>query len=225
MKKVVLAGLVAAMSVSASLSAQPGYSYGPGYHPGSAPRASYTPYGYRAPAARVAEQQDPARLLRDGMEKMLAFLRQSPPPDKLQIAGFLDKEIAPFFDFEYMARSAAGPLARDMSADQRKRLEGKLKEEFLGTLASRLSDYDKQQVAYLPARQARGGDRVTLSVAVRDAGPYPAKIDFRMRRSGDSWKVVDVAANGSSALAYYRDYFRRAVARGPAGPGPYAQYR
>ena len=28
-----------------------------------------------------------------------------------------------------------------------------------------------------------------------------------MRRSGDDWKIIDVKANGSSAVLYYRRHF------------------
>jgi phospholipid transport system substrate-binding protein len=217
MKKVVLAGLIAAASFSSAAYAQPYYGPGQGYYRGG---TAAVPSGYRAPAVQRAQQPSPAVLLKDGMEKMLTFLRRSPRPGANEIVGFLDSEVAPFFDFGYMARAAAGPVYREMDAAQRSRLEARLKEEFLGTLAMRLSEFNQQQVRYLPPRRVRG-DRVTLSVAVDNAGPYPAKIDFRMQRTADGWKVVDVAANGSSARAYYRNYFRRAVARGPAGPGGY----
>lgn len=217
MKRVFLAGLIAAVSFSGAAFAQPYYGPGQGYYPGRGPAA---PYGYRVPAAPVAQQRNPAALLKEGMEKMLAFLRRSPVPSANEIVGFLDSEIAPFFDFAYMAQAAAGPVYREMDEGQRARLQARLKEEFLGTLASRLAEYDQQQVRYLPARRVRN-DRVTLGVAIDKAGPYPAQIDFRMQRTADGWKVVDVAANGSSALAYYRNYFRRAVARGPAGSRAY----
>ena len=219
MKKVVLAGVFSFVAVTGSLSAQPGYPYGAGqgYYPGSAPRAYSGSRGYAPPAAR---QQNPTAVLKSGMEKMLAFLRQTPAPDRLRIAAFLDQEIAPFFDFEYMGQAVAGKLYRDMSDAQRKRLEARLKEEFLGTLAARLAEYDQQQVVYLPARRGRG-DRVSLSIAVQEAGPYPTRIDFRLRRTDDGWKVYDVAANNSSALAFYRNYFRQSVARGSGGAAPY----
>lgn len=220
MKRVLLAGLIAAASAGTSVLAQPHYGPARGYAPGSAPGLPYGAYGQGAPATAPAAQPNPAALLKDGMEKMLAFLGRTPRPSAPQIVAFLDSEVAPFFDFAYMARSAAGPIYQNMDEGQRARLEARLKEEFLGTLAARLADYDQQQVRYLPPRRVRG-DRVTLSVAIDNAGPYPAQIDFRLQRGADGWKVIDVAANGSSALAYYRNYFRQAMARGPAGPRPY----
>jgi phospholipid transport system substrate-binding protein len=41
------------------------------------------------------------------------------------------------------------------------------------------------------------------------AGAYPTRIDFRFYRGESGWKIFDVSANGSSALAFYRQYFAR----------------
>ena len=216
MKKILLAGLAATTVWAGCATANPGYGYGPG------------PGGYYAPPPayphRVAPESETAgAVLRRGMDALLAFLEQTPEFDRLKIAAFLEEEIAPFFDFAYMAQVAAGPVIRDMDEEQRLKLEGKLKELFLTALAERLGAYDQQQVVYLPPRRAQGKN-VTLSIAIQGAGPYPAKIDFRLHRTGGEWKVYDVAANGSSALAYYRDYFRRATMPRPpmgGGSGPY----
>ena len=52
---------------------------------------------------------------------------------------------------------------------------------------------------------------VSVSVGVLRPGTYPAKLDFRMRRTGDGWKVYDVVANGRSASAYYRMQLNRSA--------------
>jgi len=222
MKKMLLAGIVAvAAGVAGQAMAEPGYGPGPGssgYYPAPPTRYMGPRYGQRqAPADATDENPGPGALLRSGVDKLLAFVSQSPMPDRLKIAAFLEEEISPFFDFTYMARVAAGPAMRDMTEEQQQRLSGRLKEMFLGALAERLSDYDQQQVIYLPPRGTRG-KVVTLSVAIQQAGPYPAQLDFRLHRTAEGWKVFDVAANGSSALAYYRDYFRRAMMPKPSGP-------
>ena len=35
----------------------------------------------------------------------------------------------------------------------------------------------------------------------------PVHLDFRMKRDGDNWRIIDVKANGSSAVLYYRRHF------------------
>jgi len=224
MKKTLLAGVLIAAGLGVAV-AQPYAPYGPGpgmggYGPGNV-APSYGSYGYGMPPRIARQAENPGATLKKGVESLLAFLDQSPRPDLLKTAAFLEQEIAPYFDFTYMANAAAGPMIKRMDEAQVQRLEGKLKEMFLGALAERLSDYEKQQVVFLPQRRGRGGGNdVTLSVGIQNPAGYPAQLDFRMHRTNDGWKVIDVAANGSSALAYYRNYFRQVMSAQRA-PAPY----
>jgi phospholipid transport system substrate-binding protein len=166
------------------------------------------PYGppvYRT-TPRTSATAEAAAVLREGMEKLLEFLQKD--ENKLQVAAFLDREIAPYFDFDAMARWVAGPGYARMGRDARKALAARLEARFLGTLAKRLAGYDGQQVRYFRPRTARRG-AVSVSVGILRPGSYPAKLDFRMRRAGDGWKVYDVVANGRSAAAYYRMQLNR----------------
>ena len=112
MKKVVLAGIVAGISLAGSAVAQPYYGYGPGgagpgaYYPGAPAQPPRGGYGYRG-QPQVEQGENAAAVLKQGMDNLLSFLRQSPDP--AQLAAFLEAEVAPAFDFTYMARAAAGP--------------------------------------------------------------------------------------------------------------------
>ncbi|RKT43806.1 MlaC/ttg2D family ABC transporter substrate-binding protein [Thiocapsa rosea] len=151
--------------------------------------------------------------LKEGMDKLLAFLALKEAPNRLQVAAFLDREIAPYFDFEQMAKWVAGPAAEGMSAEDKKALAARLEADFLGTLASRLMDYQGQQIRMLPPRMGPRGD-VTVNVALLGAQNYPAKLEFRMYNASTGWRVYDVVANGQSAAAYYRVQFQRMAGQG-----------
>jgi phospholipid transport system substrate-binding protein len=151
--------------------------------------------------------------LKEGMDKLLGFLARDEVPNRLQVAAFLDREIAPYFDFEYMAKWVAGPASEGMSAEDRKAMAAHLEADFLGTLASRLMDYEGQQIRMLPPRMGPRGD-VSVNVALLRAQSYPAKLEFRMYKSPTGWRVYDVVANGQSAAAYYRVQFQRMAGQG-----------
>ncbi len=227
MKKVVLAGIVAGMALVGTATAQPYYGYGPGaggYHSGGATQPPRGAYGYRGQQAPAAQQSDAAAVLKKGMDEMLSFLSQSPPPNPMEMAVYLETVVAPAFDFTYMAQAAAGPVYRNMDAAQRARLEQKLKEMFLGTLAQRLASFDQQQVQYMPQRRGRG-NRATIGVLIQNPAGYPSKLDFQLLRGEDGWKIVDVAANNTSALAFYRNYFKQAMYGRAGGPPQGGGYR
>jgi phospholipid transport system substrate-binding protein len=121
--------------------------------------------------------------------------------------AYLKKEIAPYFDFAYMTRWAAGPAWREMNAAQRAEMQEKLTTSFLTTLAQKLTTYSNQPIRYLTPR-GHGSDEVTVSAWIMQPAGYPTKLDFRFYKSKDGWKVFDVKAAGNSAVVYYRDQFR-----------------
>jgi len=173
-------------------------------------------YGYMPPGS-MAQQQTPgpADLLRAGVAKLLQFMRQQERPNPELMKAFLDKDIAPYFDFAYMAQWTAGPAYRNMNEQQRGLLENKIREMLLSSLGQRLSSYDNQDVRFFKPRRV-GPNEVKVRMGILQAGGYPTRIDFRFYRSDSGWKVFDVSANGSSALSFYRQYFAR-QARLPGG--------
>ena len=207
MKRMTLLALVLTVGFSSGLVAQP-------YYPGGMSRLG--------PAVE-ATQPGPAEILERGLQRLLAFVGGEARPDKAAIATFLDREIAPYFDFSYMAQWAGGPLWRRMTPQQRREFEGRLQQMFLGALTQRLTRYGGQQIRVLRSRPGRNNE-VTVGVAIQNPRGYPARLDFRFYRSDEGWKVFDVSANGNSALMYYRQYFRQ-QARRPAAPRGYYQGR
>jgi phospholipid transport system substrate-binding protein len=175
--------------------------------------ASYYP-GYGESASPMPlEQAAPDQVLREGVGKLLKFMRQSQRPSQAEIARFLENEIAPYFDFAYMSTWVAGPMNRYMTDQQHAELALSVQQLLLGTLAQRLTSFQNQDVRFFPPRRV-GENEVKVRVGILRAGGYPAKIDFRFYRGRDGWKVFDVAANGSSALSYYRQYFSRRMGGG-----------
>lgn len=159
---------------------------------------------------RSFQQQElaPDVILKEGMTNLLKFMRQKERPHPKAIAAFVESNIAPYFDFAYMAQWAAGPAYRKMSEEQRQGLEQEVKEMLLSTLSTRLGSYENQEVRFLRPRRA-GKNEVKVRVGILQSGGYPAAIDFRFYRSKDGWKVFDVSANGTSALSFYRQHFAR----------------
>lgn len=200
MKAKLLAVAGFALCISAIASAQT-------YYPGAGPATG---------SMRQAQQPGPASLLKTGLRRLIAFAGQKERPSEQQIAAFLDRDIAPYFDFAYMARWAGGKMWRGMTPDQRRAFESRLQRMFLGTLAERLTSYGGQQVQVQRARRGRPNE-VVVGVAVQNPRGYPARLDFRFYRSSEGWKIFDVSANGTSAVMHYRKHFNRMVRQGRGG--------
>jgi phospholipid transport system substrate-binding protein len=186
--------LAAALLVaSTQLFAQSGYGQGdPLYEP------AYVP----VPAT-------PDQVVRRGVDRLTGFLMGAQNPSPASIRVFLDREIAPDFDFTYMARWAAGPMYRRLSPAQHTRMASVLKDMFLSALAKNLGTYAQPtpRVDVYPARASANGSQATVHARVVSPNGMYSGLNFRFYWNEQGWRIFDVSANGASAVAYYRGYF------------------
>jgi len=91
-----------------------------------------------APPMPAPSADNPAVALRTGMDKLLGFLNGGNSPSTDELNAFLNAEIAPFFDFEYMTESAGGRLYERMQAEEQQSLVEKLQASFPTKIAKKL---------------------------------------------------------------------------------------
>ena len=171
--------------------------------------------GYATPAPQATKRfpdDGPAAVTQGGLKRLLDYLQNS-DGDLKKLGAFLNTQVAPYFDFAYMAKAAAGNLYRHMTEEQRHRLANRIKRQFLSSMVEKLGNYSSQQVRVVSQRLAPDGRTGVVTAAIRDPQGYPARMDFRFYRSKNGWKVYDVMANGQSAVVHYRRQFRQTMYR------------
>ncbi len=172
------------------------------------------PYGYAQPYAQYPNysQQSPAQLLELGIKVLQDYLRTGNFKNQDEVINFLDTQLSPFFDFEQMARWAAGYYYQRMNSAQRYIFQSNLKKLFFAAFARIISAYGDAQprVQFFPPRR-QGYDEVVVTARVIPSNNYPIRIDFRFMQGPQGWKIYDVGTNGNSAIAYYRAYFRNLI--------------
>ena len=145
---------------------------------------------------------------RAALDKLQKFSanRDKARPELLH--GFLENEIIPHFAFDQMTYWIAGPYARYMNAANLKELEDKVKKTFLNSMSTHLGNYDanSSRVNFRPV-QYRGYNNANVSAFISRPNHRPDQLEFRMKSQGNSWKIIDVKANGISAAQYYRKHF------------------
>ena len=171
----------------------------------AAPYAPYHPPYYPTPQA---ESPVPATIVKAGITKLTKFIRSGGAQNPAQARTFLEAEVVPYFDFNYMARWAAGPAWRTMTAEQRIHLQDKITQAFMTTLVQKLTSYSNQPIRYFTPR-GQGSDEVRVSAWIMQPSGIPTKLEFRFYKSQDGWKIFDVRAGGNSAVIHYRNQFRR----------------
>ncbi|HID48765.1 MAG TPA: ABC transporter substrate-binding protein [Chromatiales bacterium] len=163
-------------------------------------------YGY-APARSSAEL--PGDKLREGIDRITAYLARGENRNPAELAAFIDKEIAPYFDFSRMARWIAGRSYPYLDPAQRAAFEKTVSEMFMAAMVRQIAGFGYEKVRYLRPRGNPRSGQITLSLMAYSKTGQPTRISFRMYRGRDGWKVYDVSSNGQSAVGYYRQYFAR----------------
>ncbi len=180
-------------------------------NPGSYYAQHYRPKSLPVP---VVTSKSPVVLLEESINKVIDFLSTPQPASLEQITDFLNREIAPHFDFEYMARWVAGRYYKTMNPQQQKQFTQIFKELFITTFVQKLSNFHNYPPVVENFRSRRTSENEAMASAriLQEDGTV-VHADFKFLKTGNGWKVVDVRANGVSALFYYRHFFEEQIRR------------
>ena len=171
--------------------------------------AAYPPYQGSYPGrAPQLDTSAPAAIVKSGITKLTTFIQSGGALNRAQARTFLEAEVAPYFDFAYMTRWAAGPAWRNMSPKQRASMQSQLTKAFMTTLVQKLTTYTNQPIRYFTPR-GQGSNDVSVSAWIMQPNGIPTKLDFRFYKGKNGWKIFDVKAAGNSAVVYYRKMFRQ----------------
>jgi phospholipid transport system substrate-binding protein len=160
------------------------------------------------PALAEGDAADPAAAqMRRFYDTLLTVMQQA---DKLGIRGRYEK-LAPAvrsaFDLVAMTRIAVGPAWTSIPNEQQSALVDNFSRMTIATYASRFDGYSGERFEVAPASEARNTGRMVSTKLIPSTGET-VTLNYLMRGSGDSWKIVDVYLTGTiSELATRRSEF------------------
>ena len=168
-----------------------------------------TSFAYAYYPQQQSNQNDPVNDIKTALDKLEAFTNKSGTANPMMLRDFIEGEIIPHFSFDAMSEWITGPYARRMTTEEKIDFQDRLKEAFLNSLSKHLGSFDsiKNRVRFYPTKY-RGRNEAIVGTRVQRSSGYPVRLDFRMRLMGEQWKIVDIRANGTSAVLYYRKLFR-----------------
>lgn len=159
-----------------------------------------------AEAPPPQEMLTPDAQVQMGLQKLIAFMNSDPKPERKDIAEYLDANVSPFFDWDYMAQLAAGRMYARFNDYQRSTMADDMKKRFLTQMVTRLTKWGGWNVRFLPAWVSQRGDMAVVTVQIFEPRRrVPAQIDLHLHFNPYGWAITDIVANGVSAIAWYRD--------------------
>ena len=117
------------------------------------------------------------------------------------------------FDVRTISRFALGRYWRRASKNQRQEYGRLFSDYIVNTYSDRLGQYSGEKIVVGKTRNDAKRDRIVSSKIVRPKGK-PVRLDWRLRRRGEGFKIVDVIIEGVSMAITQRDAFASVIRRG-----------
>jgi phospholipid transport system substrate-binding protein len=133
--------------------------------------------------------------------------------DLTRIVTLVDTKVMPSVNFETATRSAVGPQWRGATPEQRAKLQAEFKALLLRLYAGALSQVRDQTVEVTKTLPVQGSTQIVVQTEVRGKGE-PIKLDYRLDKLGDAWKIIDVNVGGIWLVQNYRAQFAGELSKG-----------
>lgn len=133
--------------------------------------------------------------------------------DVNKVMALVETKVMPHVNFQRMTSSAVGRYWRQASPEQQKRLQDEFKVLLVRTYSGALAQVREQTVQLKPLRAAAGDAEVLVRTEIRGKGD-PIQLDYRLEKSGDTWKIYDVNVMGIWLVENYRNTFAQEISAG-----------
>ena len=165
-----------------------------------------TTAGARADESAV---QDPAVFLTDFSDEAIAMLADKTLSDSDRETEF-GRLFNEGFDVGMIGRFVLGRFWKVADDQQRQEYQDLFESFIIATYARRLGGYDGESLAVGKVQEANEKRAVVSSQVIRPKNE-PINVDWRMRRAGSGWKIVDIVVEGISMAVTQRSEFASVI--------------
>ena len=167
-------------------------------------------------AGAALAQVAPDALVRQISTEVIDAVKADPAiqaGDVGKVVALVDAKVLPYLNFQRMTASAVGRFWRQATPEQQARLQAEFKLLLVRTYAGALAQVKDQTVQLKPFRANASDNEVVVRTEVKGKGD-PIQLDYRMEKSGDSWKIYDVNVLGIWLVDQYRNSFAQEINAG-----------
>ncbi len=159
---------------------------------------------------------DPKQFVQDITDSLLSRLQghqEEMRSDPHRIYALVETLVLPHFDFERMSRWVLGQHWNEATPAQRTRFIAEFRNLLVRTYGVALLNYTDEKIQFLPSRGDPAKGEVTVRANIRHHG-NTINIDSDLYKKDGEWKVYDIAIEGVSLVANYRNSFANEIRDG-----------
>lgn len=131
-----------------------------------------------------------------------------------KILDVVQSKILPNVDFQRMTALAAGRYWREATPEQQKRLTEEFRDLLVYTYAGAIAQIRDQQLEFKPMRNDPSDTDVEVRSQVVQQRGEPIQLNYRLTKSGNSWKIYDLNVLGAWLVETYKGNFASEISKG-----------
>ena len=162
-------------------------------------------------------QEAPDKFVGDLSAKVIELLKsdkQIQAGDLKRISELVDTTLMPHVNFERMTALAVGRPWREATPEQKKQLMTEFRVLLLRTYSNAFTAVRDQSVNMKPFRGSPTESEVIVRSEIVQTRGEPIQLDYRLEKSGSSWKIYDVNVLGVWLVQTYRNQFAQEISAG-----------
>lgn len=117
-------------------------------------------------------------------------------------------------DFDTMSRLVLGRNWSRFTPEQQAEFVKLFREHLSVTYGNNIENYKNERVEIVGDREEGRGDWTVQTKIIRGGGSSDIQVDYRLRKQGDTWKIIDIVIERVSLVANFRAQFQDILGNG-----------
>ncbi len=167
--------------------------------------------------AGAQAQESPDALIRRISEEILTIAKtdkQVQLGNQQRIMEVVRSKILPYVNFQRMTQMTAGRFWRDATPEQQAALTEEFKTLLIFTYSGAIAQIRNQTLEFKPTRMAPEDTEVEVRSAVVQQRGEPIQLNYRLEKTPNGWKIIDVNILGAWLVQTYRGSFAAEIQKG-----------
>jgi phospholipid transport system substrate-binding protein len=160
--------------------------------------------------AEAATADDPGAFLSGFAQRAITMLTNESLSEERRREAFREL-FTSGFDVDLVSRFALGRFWNQASEAERREYRRLFEEFVIATYARRLGGYSGETLSVGAARDLSDKGAIVDSQIIRPKDP-PVNVEWRLRRAGSGWRIVDIVVEGISMAVAQRSEFASVIA-------------
>jgi len=117
-------------------------------------------------------------------------------------------------DFDTLSRLVMARNWTRLNGTQQDQFRKDFKQHLSATYGRRVDSYANEVVEVTGERDESRGDHTVKTAIRRGGGSADILVDYRLRKRGDEWKIIDFVIEGVSLVSNFRSQFQELMSNG-----------